>query len=52
MTNQQVADQIKDLRTKINFLTTQEKMLETQVAQLAIPPLHQQNMLSALPDFI
>jgi chaperonin cofactor prefoldin len=39
--NQQVADQIKDLNMKIDLLTTQEKILETQVTQLATPPARQ-----------
>jgi hypothetical protein len=34
--NQRVADQIKDLSTKIDLLSTQGKILETQVTQLAI----------------
>jgi antitoxin component YwqK of YwqJK toxin-antitoxin module len=42
--NQQVADQIKDLNMKIDLLTTQGKMLETQVTQLAAPPTRQQDM--------
>jgi hypothetical protein len=42
--NQQVADQIKDLSIKIDLLTTQGKMLETQVTQLATPPTRQQDM--------
>jgi chaperonin cofactor prefoldin len=39
--NQQVADQINDLSMKIDLLTTQGKMLETQVTQLATPPARQ-----------
>jgi antitoxin component YwqK of YwqJK toxin-antitoxin module len=42
--NQQVADQINDLSMKIDLLTTQGKMLETQVTQLATPPARQQDM--------
>jgi hypothetical protein len=42
--NQQVVDQIKDLSIKIDLLTTQGKMLETQVTQLATPPTRQQDM--------
>jgi excinuclease UvrABC helicase subunit UvrB len=42
--NQQVADQIKDLSMKIDFLTTQGKMLETQVTQLATPHARQQDI--------
>jgi hypothetical protein len=34
--NQRVADQIKDLSIKIDLLSTQGKILETQVTQLAI----------------
>jgi chaperonin cofactor prefoldin len=41
--NQQVADQIKDLSMKIDVLTTQGKILETQVTQLTTPPTRQQN---------
>jgi hypothetical protein len=35
--NQQVADQINDLSMKIDLLTTQGKMFETQVTRLATP---------------
>jgi non-ribosomal peptide synthetase component F len=42
--NQQVADQINDLSMKVDLLTTQGKMLETQLTQLATPPARQQDM--------
>jgi hypothetical protein len=42
--NQQVADQINDLSMKIDLLTTQEKILETQVTQLETPLVRQQDM--------
>jgi hypothetical protein len=42
--NQQVADQIHELSMKIDLLTTQGKMLETQVTQLATPLARQQDM--------
>jgi single-stranded DNA-specific DHH superfamily exonuclease len=42
--NQQVADQIKDFSIKIDLLTTQGKILETQVTQLATPHARQQDM--------
>jgi hypothetical protein len=44
MINQQVTDQIKDLSMKIDLLTTQGKILEIQVMQLATPPARQQDM--------
>jgi thiamine biosynthesis protein ThiC len=37
-TNQYVTDQIKDLSIKTDLLTTQRKILKTQVVQLATPP--------------
>jgi chaperonin cofactor prefoldin len=42
--NQQVADQINDLSMKIDLLTTQGKILETQVTQLTTPHARQQDM--------
>jgi hypothetical protein len=39
-----VVDQIKDLSIENNLLTTQGKMFETQVTQLATPPARQQDM--------
>jgi Retrotransposon gag protein len=39
--NQQVANQINDLSIRIDLLTTQGKMLETQVTQLGTPPARQ-----------
>jgi regulator of replication initiation timing len=42
--NQQVADQINDLSMKIDLLTAQGKILETQVTQLVTPPTRQQDM--------
>jgi hypothetical protein len=44
MINQQVVDQIKDLSMKIDLLTTQGKILETQVTQLTTSPTRQQDM--------
>jgi negative regulator of sigma E activity len=42
--NQRVADQINDLSMKIDLLTTQGKILETQVTQLTTSPARQQDM--------
>jgi hypothetical protein len=41
MINQQVADHIKELSIKIDLLTTQGKILETQVVQLTTPHAQQ-----------
>jgi hypothetical protein len=45
-----VADQIRDLSTKVDLLTTQRKLLEMQVAQQASSSSHQYRQLPPKPD--
>jgi hypothetical protein len=48
--NQQMTDQIRDLGMKVDLLATQEKLLETQVAQQASSSSRQYGQLPPKPD--